>query len=101
MRVMKSTLSAISLYAAGLFVDPPPGSVLANYGLDSLRFVKPVEPGDQGPPDVKEKYPRSDKLGEVIWDAEVTTVTGETVASYHQHDMRASQHARIASVSGP
>jgi acyl dehydratase len=46
MRVMKSTLSAISLYAAGLFVDPPPGSVLANYGLDSLRFVKPVEPGD-------------------------------------------------------
>ena len=46
MRVMKSTLSAISLYATGLFVDPPPGPVLANYGLDSLRFVKPVEPGD-------------------------------------------------------
>ena len=27
--------------AAGLFVDPAPGPVLANYGLDTLRFVKP------------------------------------------------------------
>ena len=32
--------------AAGLFVDPAPGPVLANYGLDNLRFVKPVYPGD-------------------------------------------------------
>src|SRR4029079_2741332 len=32
--------------AAGLFVDAPPGPVLANYGLESLRFVKPVYPGD-------------------------------------------------------
>ncbi|MGH8277611.1 MAG: aldehyde dehydrogenase family protein, partial [Steroidobacteraceae bacterium] len=28
--------------AAGLFVDPPYGPVLANYGIDGLRFVKPV-----------------------------------------------------------
>ena len=28
--------------AAGLFVSPAPGPVLANYGLDTLRFVKPV-----------------------------------------------------------
>ena len=33
-------------FAAGLFVDPDPGPVLANYGLDTLRFVKPVKPGD-------------------------------------------------------
>ena len=33
--------------AAGLFVDPPYGPVLANYGLDNLRFVKPVKPGDR------------------------------------------------------
>src|SRR5439155_14664624 len=32
--------------AAGLFVDPAPGPVLANYGLENLRFVKPVYPGD-------------------------------------------------------
>ena len=30
----------------GLFVDPAPGPVLANYGLDNLRFLKPVKPGD-------------------------------------------------------
>ena len=36
--------------AAGLFVDPAYGPVLANYGLDALRFIKPVKPGrpDQG-----------------------------------------------------
>ena len=33
-------------FAAGLFVDPAPGPVLANYGLDNLRFIKPVKPGD-------------------------------------------------------
>ena len=32
--------------AAGLFVDPDPGPVLANYGLENLRFVTPVSPGD-------------------------------------------------------
>ena len=29
-------------FAAGLFVDPDFGPVLANYGLESLRFTKPV-----------------------------------------------------------
>ena len=29
-------------FAAGLFVDPAPGPVLANYGIDNLRFVTPV-----------------------------------------------------------
>ena len=33
--------------AAGLFVDPEYGPVLGNYGLDELRFVKPVKPGDR------------------------------------------------------
>ena len=28
--------------AAGLFVDPEPGPVLANYGLENLRFLTPV-----------------------------------------------------------
>ena len=32
--------------AAGLFVSPAPGPVLANYGLDALRFIKPVSIGD-------------------------------------------------------
>ena len=33
--------------AAGLFVDPDYGPVLGNYGLDALRFIKPVKPGDR------------------------------------------------------
>lgn len=32
--------------AAGLFVDPKKGPVLANYGLDNLRFIQPVYVGD-------------------------------------------------------
>ena len=31
--------------AAGLFVDPPKGPVLLNYGIDECRFTKPVYPG--------------------------------------------------------
>ena len=30
--------------AAGLFVDPPKGPVLLNYGIDECRFTKPVYP---------------------------------------------------------
>ena len=31
--------------AAGLFVDPPKGPVLLNYGIEYCRFTKPVYPG--------------------------------------------------------
>ena len=43
--------------AAGLFVDPPYGPVLANYGIDALRFTKPVKPGDRikGAPHLQEE----------------------------------------------
>jgi oxepin-CoA hydrolase/3-oxo-5,6-dehydrosuberyl-CoA semialdehyde dehydrogenase len=71
--------------AAGLFVDPAYGPVLGNYGLDHLRFVKPVKPRDL----IKvrltcaEKSLRSEKgWGEVAWDAEITNQHEETVAAY-------------------
>jgi oxepin-CoA hydrolase/3-oxo-5,6-dehydrosuberyl-CoA semialdehyde dehydrogenase len=32
--------------AAGMFVDPAPGPVIANYGLENLRFLEPVYIGD-------------------------------------------------------
>ena len=71
--------------AAGLFVDPDYGPVLGNYGLDELRFVKPVRPGDK----IKvrltcaRKSLRADKgWGEVAWDTEITNQADETVASY-------------------
>ena len=71
--------------AAGLFVDPAYGPVLANYGLDSLRFTKPVKPGDRIKVrlTVKEKSLRAGAgYGEVRWDAAITNQNGEVVASY-------------------
>jgi oxepin-CoA hydrolase / 3-oxo-5,6-dehydrosuberyl-CoA semialdehyde dehydrogenase len=71
-------------FAAGLFVEPARGPVLANYGLDNLRFQKPVSPGDaiKVRLTVKSKQPRNADYGEVRWDVEITNGTGETVASY-------------------
>ncbi len=71
--------------AAGLFVDPDYGPVLGNYGLEHLRFVKPVKPGDriQVRLTCKEKLLRSEKgWGEVTWDTEISNQNTETVASY-------------------
>ncbi|WP_127090755.1 phenylacetic acid degradation bifunctional protein PaaZ [Aquabacter cavernae] len=72
-------------FAAGLFVDPAPGPLLANYGLDTLRFLKPVSPGDaiRVRLTVKQKQAaRKPEYGEVRWDAEVFNQDGETVARY-------------------
>lgn len=72
--------------AAGLFVDPPYGPVLGNYGLDNLRFVKPVKPGDRIKVRLtcKQKSLRAEKgWGEVTWDTEITNQADETVAAYH------------------
>ncbi len=71
-------------FAAGLFVDPAPGPVLANYGLDNLRFLKPVSPGDRITANlvVKEKTRRNDDYGEVRWDVSVYNQDGDQVASY-------------------
>jgi oxepin-CoA hydrolase / 3-oxo-5,6-dehydrosuberyl-CoA semialdehyde dehydrogenase len=71
--------------AAGLFVDPEPGPVLANYGIDNLRFLTPVYPGDELTVALtcKAITPRGDSAhGEVRWDALVTKQDGSPVASY-------------------
>ncbi|MDF2776033.1 MAG: phenylacetic acid degradation protein paaN [Geminicoccaceae bacterium] len=75
--------------AAGLFVDPAPGPVLANYGLESLRFVKPVYIGDTiqakltcKQKTAKETPPDGIPQGVVAWDVEVTNQANETVAVY-------------------
>ncbi len=71
-------------FAAGLFVDPAPGPVLANTGLDALRFVKPLSPGEsiQVALTAKAKTRRNDEYGEVRWAATVTDGSGATVATY-------------------
>lgn len=72
-------------WAAGLFVDPAPGPVLANSGLENLRFVTPVSAGDsiRVVLTAKQITPReTDPYGEVRWDAEILNQRDETVASY-------------------
>jgi len=75
--------------AAGLFVDPAPGPVLANYGLEGLRFVKPVYIGDtiQARLTCKQKTAKEDREGQipqgvVHWDVEVTNQDADPVAVY-------------------
>jgi oxepin-CoA hydrolase/3-oxo-5,6-dehydrosuberyl-CoA semialdehyde dehydrogenase len=71
--------------AAGLFVEPEFGPVLANYGIDALRFIKPVKPGDRISVRIscKEKSLRASAgYGEVRWDAEIINQDGTVVASY-------------------
>jgi oxepin-CoA hydrolase/3-oxo-5,6-dehydrosuberyl-CoA semialdehyde dehydrogenase len=71
--------------AAGLFVEPNPGPVLANFGVDNLRFVTPVKAGDtiRVQLTVKQITPRrSADYGEVRWDAVVSNQEGEPVATY-------------------
>ncbi|MEJ3651632.1 phenylacetic acid degradation bifunctional protein PaaZ [Actinomycetes bacterium KLBMP 9759] len=71
--------------AAGLFVDPDPGPVLANFGVDRLRFLTPVKFGDSLTVTLtcKQVTPRDTAdYGEVRWDADVTRQDGESVARY-------------------
>jgi oxepin-CoA hydrolase/3-oxo-5,6-dehydrosuberyl-CoA semialdehyde dehydrogenase len=75
--------------AAGLFVEPSPGPVIANYGLENLRFIEPVAPGDtiRARLTVKKKVrkaPRGDEKpnGVVVWSVEVTNQHEKPVAIY-------------------
>ena len=75
--------------AAGMFVEPSPGPVIANYGLENLRFIEPVAAGDtiQVKLSVKQKIkkaPRGDEQpnGVVVWAIEVTNQNQEAVAIY-------------------
>lgn len=71
--------------AAGLFVDPAPGPVLANFGVDNLRFLTPVKADDSLTVTLTAKQitPRQNAdYGEVRWDAVVTNQNDDPVASY-------------------
>ena len=72
-------------FAAGMFVDPDFGPVLANYGIDDLRFAQPVNYGDSLKVRLtcKQKTLRAGTgYGEVRWDTEVTNQDDEVVAQY-------------------
>ncbi|MCM3330867.1 phenylacetic acid degradation bifunctional protein PaaZ [Kocuria palustris] len=72
-------------WAAGLFVEPAPGPVLANYGLENLRFITPVTYDDaiRVTLTAKQITPRvTDDYGEVRWDAVLHNQNDEIVAQY-------------------
>ncbi|WP_372369298.1 phenylacetic acid degradation bifunctional protein PaaZ [Candidatus Uabimicrobium sp. HlEnr_7] len=75
--------------AAGLFVHPAPGPVIANYGLEGLRFTEPVYPGDTiyvkltcKQKTEKEKREDEKLQGVVHWDVEVFNQEEVMVAVY-------------------
>lgn len=76
--------------AAGLFVDAPPGPVIANYGMENLRFVEPVKIGDtiQVELTCKQKTPKAQRdpaekaHGVVVWDIKVKNQRNDLVATY-------------------
>ncbi len=76
--------------AAGMFVEPSPGPVLANYGLEKLRFIEPVGIGDtiQVKLTVKQKIAKEKRddqevaTGVVVWDVQVSNQDGELCADY-------------------
>lgn len=81
-------------WAAGLFVDGAPGPVLANTGLEDLRFITPVKPGDSITVMLICAHitPReTDNYGDVRWSATITNQRGETVATYTVITMVAKQ----------
>ena len=71
-------------FAAGLFVEPNEGPVLANTGLNNLQFMKPVAAGDtiKVRLTVKKKTRRTDEYGEVRWHVTLTNEEDELVAEY-------------------
>jgi oxepin-CoA hydrolase/3-oxo-5,6-dehydrosuberyl-CoA semialdehyde dehydrogenase len=90
----------ILAFAAGLFVDPAPGPVLANYGLERLRFLKPVAPGDAiaARLTVRSKSARREDYGEVHWDVAITNQRDERVATYELLTLNAT-NAGVAGVA--
>ncbi len=82
-------------FAAGMFVQPDEGPVLANTGLDNLRFMKPVQAGDsiRVQISVKQKTPRNQDYGEVRWDVSLTNQDEQLVATYDLLTMNAFKRA--------
>lgn len=82
-------------FAAGLFVQPDEGPVLANTGLDNLRFMNPVKAGDSIKVrlTVKQKTPRNEAYGEVRWHVTLTNQDDDQVAEYELLTMNAYERS--------
>ncbi|WP_425041544.1 MaoC/PaaZ C-terminal domain-containing protein, partial [Primorskyibacter sp. S187A] len=87
----------LTSFAAGMFVEPSEGPVLANVGMDDLRFMKPVAAGDAITValTVKKKTPRNDEYGEVRWHVVLRNQDAEKVAEYELLTMVAYEARRL------
>lgn len=93
--------------AAGLFVDPGVGPVIANYGMENLRFIEPVKIGDtlQVRLTCKKKIRKPQKTAEdrphgvVVWDVQVLNQHQQAVALYSILTLVARQEGDIESAS--
>lgn len=93
--------------AAGLFVDPGVGPVIANYGMENLRFIEPVKIGDtiQVRLTCKKKIRKPQKTAEdrphgvVVWDVQVLNQHQQAVALYSILTLVARQEGDIAPAS--
>ena len=86
--------------AAGLFVDAGVGPVIANYGLENLRFIEPVKPGDTIQVRLtckrktlkKQRNAEEKPTGVVEWAVEVFNQHQTPVALYSILTLVARQH---------
>ena len=86
--------------AAGLFVDAGVGPVIANYGMENLRFIEPVKIGDtlQVRLTCKRKTAKSQKtaedkpVGVVEWAVDVLNQENQSVALYSILTLVARKH---------
>jgi len=90
--------------AAGLFVDAGVGPVIANYGMENLRFIEPVKIGDtlQVRLTCKKKIRKPQKSAEdrphgvVVWDVQVLNQHQQAVALYSILTLVVRQQGDIA-----
>lgn len=96
--------------AAGLFVDPPKGPVLLNYGLDECRFTKPIYPGmtigvrftckekienDKG---LKAANGEDVKVGIVKWVVDIYDASSEEVRKKYEVDLSMGDTVGVATI---
>ncbi|QIX97729.1 phenylacetic acid degradation bifunctional protein PaaZ [Cedecea sp. FDAARGOS_727] len=90
--------------AAGLFVDPGVGPVIANYGMENLRFIEPVKIDDtiQVRLTCKRKTAKPQKsaedkpVGVVEWAVDITNQHQQIVARYSILTLVARLHGDFA-----
>lgn len=96
--------------AAGLFVDPPKGPVLLNYGIDECRFTKPIYPGmtigvrftckekisnDKG---LKAANGEEVKVGIVKWVVDIYDASTEEIRKKYEVDVTNGDTVGIATI---